>query len=155
MSIHYLIDGYNLIETHRDSFPGSLSCARQKLIDRIIAARPQGSIRNRITIFFDGQPGISSPNISGLDVRFTRGRDADWYIKSFVNKHPNPKQLVVVTDDKSIIKETVSSGAKAMSTEDFRKKLSVSANRIETSEKPVFSKEELKEINDLFLGKDR
>ncbi|MFH1416220.1 MAG: NYN domain-containing protein [Elusimicrobiota bacterium] len=155
MSVHYLLDGYNLIETHSGDFPGKLRTARDRLIDLIIEKRPEGSGRNMITLFFDGQPGIDSPREKRLDVRFTSGKEADWHIKKFVDNSDNPRRLIVVTNDKAIIKYVSIKGAKTMSSDDF-------LSRLFTEKRPAgyrtvsgknLTSEEMEDINRDFLKK--
>ncbi|MBN2407093.1 MAG: NYN domain-containing protein [Elusimicrobia bacterium] len=119
MSLYYIVDGYNVIHTHKDFFPGKIENARNVMLKAVIAAKPQGSSRNRITIVFDGQPGIRYPAPKGADIRFTDGREADWKIKKLIDRHPNPRQIVVVTDDRGIIFYARHAGAGVMSTAEF------------------------------------
>lgn len=153
MSLYYVIDGYNVIETFKELFPGSSRSSREKLVDLILLRRPEGSRRNRITIIFDGQPGITSPKEKRLDVRFTSGHEADWYIKRMVLKSDNPKEIVVVTDDRSIVREVVSAGAKVLPTSNFIKKIfPVKKNKSEYAvDKIRLTDEEIEDIKRDFL----
>ena len=124
MALYYIVDGYNVIHSHRDRFPGSIESGRQKLLSLISVMRPQGSSRNRIKVVFDGQPGVSSPSEGGgVDVRFTSGSEADDLIKKLVAGSRNPKQIVVVTDDRAIKREVSAGGASTMTTGEFIQKL--------------------------------
>ncbi len=56
MSIHYLLDGYNIIH----QMPAALDLTkledqRRHLIRFVEQHRPQGSANNRVTIIFDGE----------------------------------------------------------------------------------------------------
>lgn len=123
MSVHYIIDGYNLIQTQKDFFPGNLEKSRNILLNQIKFKHPEGSSRNKITVVFDGQPGINFPGPKGVDVKFTSGKEADWMIKEMVRKHPNPAQIFLITDDRVLGAQASVSGAAIISTRDFIKKL--------------------------------
>ncbi|MDA3792235.1 MAG: NYN domain-containing protein [Elusimicrobia bacterium] len=123
MALVYIIDGYNLIESHRKYFPGSLYAAREKLINQIKKTRPEGGLRNKVTIVFDGQPGITFPPVKNLDVKFTAGREADCLIEDMVRKSRYPASVIVITDDRRLIRFIKADGAKAEGTVEFIKKL--------------------------------
>ena len=85
MSLHYLLDGYNIIHQAPALMQGSLEERRARLVRWLNIERPQGSARNRVTVIFDGTiANISSPdyrsnrggtiaNISSPDYRSNRG----------------------------------------------------------------------------------
>ncbi len=123
MALTYIIDGYNLIETHRKYFPGSLLAAREKLIAEIKKNRPEGGARNKIIIVFDGQPGITFPPVKNLDVKFTAGREADSLIEDIVRKERNPASIIVITDDRRLGRFVKTDGAKVENTAKFIKKI--------------------------------
>ena len=123
MSLYYIVDGYNVIHSYRDRFPGSIEMARDKLLSQISVKRPQGSSRNRIKVIFDGQAGVTGPSQSGIDVAFTSGSEADDLIRKLVASDRNPKQIVVVTDDRAIIRDVSVKGASVMPTAEFLGKL--------------------------------
>ncbi len=123
MALTYIIDGYNLIETHRKYFPGSLLAAREKLIAEIKKNRPEGRARNKVIIVFDGQPGITFPPVKNLDVKFTAGREADSLIEDIVRKERNPASIIVITDDRRLGRFVKTDGAKVEATAKFIKKI--------------------------------
>jgi predicted RNA-binding protein with PIN domain len=153
MSVYYVIDGYNLIETHKDSFPGDLRTSRDHLIEIIHKRKPEGSGRNKITVVFDGQPGVSSPEEKEVDVIFTSGRSADWKIIKLVEGYNNPKQIIVVTDDRAIQRQISLSGAKFMSTVEFMKRLFPKKNNIRVENDKKLTSEDIEKINNEFLKK--
>ncbi len=60
MSLHYIIDGYNLIK-HRSFIPASnIHDPRFALIQFLRKKKPCGSPKNKVTIIFDGYWGISA-----------------------------------------------------------------------------------------------
>ncbi|MEA3507219.1 MAG: NYN domain-containing protein [Elusimicrobiota bacterium] len=123
MARAYIIDGYNLIESHRGYFPGSLHAAREKLIESIKEIRPEGGPRNKVTVVFDGRPGITFPPVKFLDVKFTAGREADAFIEDMVRESRHPAAVIVVTDDRRLGRFVRADGAKITSTREFIEKL--------------------------------
>jgi len=76
---------------------------RRALISFIERQKPQGSLNNRVTVVFDGNPdmfgGIASATVK---VVFSQGESADDKIKGIVAGSRNPKDIIVVTDDRDI-----------------------------------------------------
>ena len=104
MSLHYILDGYNIIKSVDIMADCSLENGRSRLIEMIRRERPQGSERNRVTIIFDGREDVWS--LSGNDVVksiFTSGESADDLIKRMVADEPNPKNVIVVSDDRDLV----------------------------------------------------
>lgn len=93
--------------------------------------RPQGSIRNSVTIVFDGRPGMwQAPSSISVKVIFTSGQSADDKIKEIVSEAHNKKQIIVVTDDREIKYYVRSLGAIVMTVADFLNKLRPSQGKI-------------------------
>lgn len=106
MSLHFIIDGYNLIKQTPGLNKSSLEGSRASLIQFIKVSRPQGSQNNRVTIVFDGQANVSMSwpayQDSGIRIIFSQGMSADERIKELVESAGNPKNIVVVTNDRDI-----------------------------------------------------
>ena len=102
--------------------------AREGLIKLIELRQPQGSFRNKITVVFDGKPGIWNVR-SSVEVIFTYEKSADERIKDAVEQARNKKEIVVVTNDREIQYAVRSSGAKVLSVEDFGLKLEQPAKK--------------------------
>ena len=104
MSLHYIIDGYNVIKQVRFLTGKRLRDGREGLVHFIERYRPQGSKRNEVTLVFDGKADVTSPDISKtVRVIFSRNDTADDRIKKMVEASSSPKRFVVVSDDKQII----------------------------------------------------
>ena len=122
MSLHFLIDGYNVIKKadfFRDS--ASLRNARRVLIGAL-ENRPKTSKNNQTTIVFDGRNGVGpylEKSKSQIKIVFSKDRSADEVIKKMVSECPNPKQIVVISDDKELIFSVRSLGAGIMSVNKF------------------------------------
>ncbi|MFW6134718.1 MAG: NYN domain-containing protein [Elusimicrobiota bacterium] len=150
MSVYYIIDGYNLIHCNAEIFSDNIQRARDYLTELIRIKRPHGSPRNNITVVYDGQPGVSSPSAKEIDVRFTSGKEADWMIEKIVKEHLNPKEIIVVTDDKRLRKRIRNYKANWMATEDFISRMKKKLKPPKKSESSL-SKKEKKVITDEFL----
>jgi len=122
MSLQYIIDGYNLIghtrfpRTHKNT-----GDPRRALLELIKAKRLAGSSKNKITVVFDGYPSSSGHGLDGFDMHivFSRKETADASIKRMVESQGNPRNVVVVSDDKEIKFFIKSVGARSMAVEDF------------------------------------
>ncbi len=117
---HYIVDGYNVICQSEDLSAGALRDRREKLLRFIEDRRPQGSASHRVTVVFDGRLDVSSPGWPGpTRVIFSPGKDADKVIKDLVDDLANPRDAVVVTDDRAIQRWVRGVGARILSVRDF------------------------------------
>lgn len=106
-----------------------------------------GSLRNQITIVFDGQIGISFPKKTlGVKVIFSSGETADDLIKRLVEKEVNKKSVYVVTDDRALGQSVKDFGAKVLSVKEFFGKTKEKNKKV-LEEKNISSAVEFK-IND-------
>ena len=132
MSLHYLLDGYNILHQMPLDVQGSLEHQgalqdqRGQLIQWLEVHRPQGSVKNAVTIVFDGKSGIlGGPSLSSsMKVIFSQDESADGKIKSLVAQAPNKKSIVVVTNDKDVKFAVRALGAKVMGVQDFLSNIS-------------------------------
>ena len=123
MSIQYIIDGYNI--TNHPKFTnqlprGSLD-SRSLLVQLIKKKRLCGSYRNIAWVVFDGYPDTNMESFgdNNIKVIFSRRESADSRIKKIIELVSNPKNLIVVSDDKEISFFIKSCGARPMSVEEF------------------------------------
>jgi len=120
MALHFILDGYNIIKNNESLAELPLETGRQKLIAILETRRPQGSARNRVTVVFDGQPGVGPFQHPGpVKVVFSCGQSADEKIKHMVGHSGNRKSMVVVTDDRAIRYYVRSLGAEVLGVRDF------------------------------------
>jgi uncharacterized protein len=120
-----LIDGFNLIYKFPDleekMLRGMLDDARSGLLDRL--KEFQKLKKSRIRIVFDGKKGPSrktrSERIGTIDVYYSLDYSADFLIKEFIKKDPNPKMTTVVSSDKDILFYVNRFSAKTMTSEKF------------------------------------
>ncbi len=131
MSIHIIIDGYNLIR--QSSYFSNLELqdiqfGRQALIDMLAAYKKIKA--HRITVVFDG---TRAPQFSqqrdrqkGIRIIFSHnGESADAVIKKMVRKER--QQALVVSSDREIIQSAASNGAATISSPGFEDKLAMAA----------------------------
>ena len=132
MSLHIIIDGYNLIR--QSTFLSRLDMqdiqlGREALVDMLAAYRKIKP--HPITVVFDGQ---HSPNFSeqhhrqkGIQVQFSpRGTSADDVIKRMARKER--EKALVVSSDRDITNFAASCGAATISAQQFEAKIETAAH---------------------------
>jgi predicted RNA-binding protein with PIN domain len=122
MSLQFIIDGYNLI--HHPLFrqtPKFTDSPASALLQFITINKLTGSPRNKITVVFDGYPPKSKSmhNDPQINLIFTAKDTADERIKKILESASNPKNIVVVSDDKEIRFFVKSSGGRVMGVDEF------------------------------------
>ena len=124
MSLHYLLDGYNIIHQIPALAQERFDEAREAFLKLVETSQPQGSFRNKVTVVFDGKPGIWNFKPSPyIEIIFTHSQSADDKIKDMVAQAANAKAIVVVTDDRDIQYAVRGLGAKVVGVSDFVAKL--------------------------------
>lgn len=154
--MHYIVDGYNVINSNDIFIAKTLEGRRNKLIDFILNNRPHGSLNNKITVVFDCKSknpyesgGYNRTHIGEVAVIFSDGVDlADDIIARIVDNAQNPYEITVVSNDKGIRRRTAPSGAKHESVESFLAKGSKPKNIKRAQE--ALSREIKEEINEEF-----
>ncbi len=120
MSLHFILDGYNLLKQDEHLALLNFQAGRVAFLRQIETQNLQGSASNQVTVVFDGQLGGSRERYSvGIDVVYTAGETADDWIKRFVEDSQTPKNIVVVTDDRDIRRWVRSLGAVIMGAREF------------------------------------
>lgn len=155
MSLHYLLDGYNIIKQSDFLSSGaSKKDVRSGLVRFITDKNPCGSSNNKVTIVFDGKsdmvgfmPYGESTRKYGMEVIFTSNESADDKIKELVSSSKNPKMIVVVSDDKEIQFFIRSCGARPMGVVEFIKKGNPVKKNIDDSTKIGLSYHQIAQIN--------
>ena len=130
MSLHYLVDGYNIVKQAPLLADLPLEQGRAGLLRWIDAERPQGSANNRVTVVFDGSPEHFGNSTSGIiEAVFSRNESADDHIKAMVEHSGAKSNMVVVSDDKGITLYVRSLGARIMGVKQFAPGLFASPGR--------------------------
>ncbi|OIO36568.1 MAG: hypothetical protein AUJ74_01685 [Candidatus Omnitrophica bacterium CG1_02_44_16] len=123
MSLTYIVDGYNLIKRTPRFDRDELRAARAELFSYLECYRPHGSLKNGLVVVFDSKREcFSYQEEHSFRVVFTQGETADDKIKSIVSQDRQPKEIVVVTDDKQLKLAVRSCGAQVIACAEFLKK---------------------------------
>lgn len=120
MSLQYLLDGYNILHQLPTSDHQKFDEVRQQLLRMLEIQRPQGSLRNQLTIVFDGHPGMfhHAGNVS-VKIIFSLDESADERIKKIVSGQGNKRNIIVVTDDRDVQYAVRALGAQVMDVQSF------------------------------------
>lgn len=122
MSLFYIVDGYNAIKRSAPFCELPLRQARERFLSFLENRRPHGSVRNRLAVVFDGSAQVFGfKENRTFEIIFASGESADEKIKEMVRTHKNPKNIVVVTDDRDLGYATRREGARIMSCAAFLK----------------------------------
>ena len=129
MSIHIIIDGYNLIRQsktfgHLDR--QSMQMGREALVNILVAYKKIKS--HKVTVIFDGAhaPYLSptQERIRGIAVEFSRnGESADAVIKRLARRER--QRALVVSSDREVVDSAASYGAATIDAEEFEKKITM------------------------------
>jgi predicted RNA-binding protein with PIN domain len=128
MSIHIIIDGYNLIR-QSNTFSvidrQDIQLGREALLDTLAAY--QKIKRHMITVVFDGTNALAfsqhKNRVQGIKVKFSRsGEVADTVIKRMVNREK--EKALVVSSDLDIVNFATAKGAATISSSEFEEKIS-------------------------------
>ncbi len=147
MSLHYVLDGYNIIKQIPSLKLNKLKTARDSLISFIEKYHPQGSLKNKITIVFDGNKDVLSYGHNyPFDVVFSIDESADDKIRKIVQQSKNPKNIVVVTDDRELKFLVRSLQARTINVQEFLGKAKKDTNKIQDEKRlSISAKEEIAE----------
>ncbi|MFB3919011.1 MAG: NYN domain-containing protein [Candidatus Velamenicoccus archaeovorus] len=122
MSLFYIVDGYNVIKRSGPFCDLPLRQARERFFMFLESSRPHGSVRNRLAVVFDGSAQVFGFKESRtFEIIFTTGESADEKIKEMVRADRDPRNIVVVTDDRELGYAVRCQGARVMVCADFLK----------------------------------
>jgi predicted RNA-binding protein with PIN domain len=123
MSLVYIVDGYNVIKRSSRLADKQLRAARSEFFSYLERYRPHGARANKLIVVFDGSTQVFGYSQDcSFDVIFSQGETADDKIKALVVSMKQPKNVVVVTDDKGLGLSVRSCGAHIMPTAVFMSK---------------------------------
>ena len=118
MSVHYILDGYNIIHQIPALDSKKIRDDKEHLIDFVERYKPQGSRYNQVTIVFDGHaPNFS--NSSPFEVVFSKDVSADEKIRELVKKFTNKKNTIVISDDRELRFSVRALGAQVLDVKSF------------------------------------
>ena len=168
MALHFVLDGYNMVmrlpELFKKSEGLSFEASREGLVNFLSRYRPQGNVRNPVTIVFDGYAAMKMSwgrlRQEGIGVLFSEEESADdrivHVVQKLVPRGPTRSQyqeIVVITDDRELSLRVRDLEAKVVSIKEFvarivDKQKKVSAAR-EDKEKKLTPQEEQKITEEL------
>jgi predicted RNA-binding protein with PIN domain len=128
--VHYIVDGYNVINSDDMFVSNTLKDRRNRLIKFISEFIQHGSLKNSISVVFDSKSknlcessSYSKTCMYDIEVIFSDGiLSADDIIVEIVDMSENPYNITVVTNDKGLIRRISASGAKHERVEIFLSK---------------------------------
>ena len=131
MSIHIIIDGYNLIRqssSFSDLDRQDIQLGREALLDALAAYKRIK--HHKITVVFDGTnaPPFSQHEnrVKGIKVKFSRkGELADSVIKRMVSRER--EKALVVSSDMDVVNFAATKGAATIRSSDFEEKITMAA----------------------------
>jgi predicted RNA-binding protein with PIN domain len=132
MSIHIIIDGYNVIRQSANLSVLDLQdiqLGRQALVDMLATYKKIKA--HRITVVFDGTRAPQFSRLQdrqkGIAIIFSHnGESADAVIKKMADREK--QKALVVSSDQEIVRSAASSGAATISALEFENKLTMSAH---------------------------
>lgn len=147
MSLHFVIDGYNLIKQTAVLNKINLEDSREALVRFLKIRRPQGN--NPVTVVFDGiEGGFYCRDISNIEVIFSSHQSADDRIKRMVERSPNPKNMVVVTNDREIRSFAEDHRAQIKKVEEFLAKFNPKSANPRSDDNKALSPQKASEITE-------
>lgn len=138
----------------------SLREARESLIRLLVTGNFSGSVRNRLTVVFDGQPGVDHVGTSSfVKVVFSTSQSADDLMRDMIEKSASKKSIYAITDDKALAQSIRALGARTIRVKEFfasvmpNTKASSRQQRVARStEEKYISATEASQINDELEG---
>ena len=146
---HYILDGYNALFKIKPLLKKPYQ-TRDGFIQYIKVSQPFGSIKNKVSVVFDGKAGVVSeikPSHSFLNVFFSKNESADDMIVRIVKKERNQSETIVVTDDREVKEKVKLLGCSTLSVFEFFNELTRVKNHQE-KEKPDLNSKEGKNITE-------
>jgi len=104
MSLQYIIDAYNLVNHPRFKPQKQSINIQYSLANFIRFNKLTGSKNNEVILVFDGYSpaGQGIPEETGLRCMFSLEKEADELIKKIVENSRQPRNIIIVTDDKEV-----------------------------------------------------
>jgi predicted RNA-binding protein with PIN domain len=129
MSIHIIVDGYNLIrqsKSFRRLDQQGLELGREALVESLAAYKKIKS--HKITVVFDGAhapyPAAARDRVKGIGIVFSRsGESADSVIIRMARAQR--EKALVVSSDREVVRSSEAFGAATISAEGFEDKMAM------------------------------
>lgn len=148
MSLHYIVDAYNVIR-HKSYRPRTkTNDPKRTFLSHIREERLCGSAKNLITVIFDGFASGFTYDDDSFEVVFSGESKADERIKRLVASSANPRILLVVSDDREIRDYAKIHGAGFQGVDEFLGKNERQRySKEDDSSKPELTYEKMSRIN--------
>jgi predicted RNA-binding protein with PIN domain len=119
MSLHFVIDGYNI--TNHPQFVRIIKGAKDQRSALLVFLKSKKIfLKNKVTVIFDGfcdfRFTTENPNISLL---YSQDESADDLIRRIVEQAKDPRNIIVVSDDKEVRISSRLNRAKVLKVEEF------------------------------------
>ena len=155
MSIHIIVDGYNLIrqsKSLRHLDQQSLELGRDALLESLVQYKRLKS--HKITVVFDGNMVSQPSNVkqSGMNIHYSvPPKNADVVIKILLKKKLNHRNITVISSDNEVTGFARTCQANTMRSEEFYRKYLTFEEKFDASKKErKMSKAELNEWLKIF-----
>ncbi|MBX3007962.1 MAG: NYN domain-containing protein [Melioribacteraceae bacterium] len=144
---HYIIDGNNLIGKIKPLMELQ-SNDRQTSREKIVSMLNQffAGKKLKVTLHFDGFPNNAINLVKGRVV-YSENKTADEQIRSEIDRSKNPKLIVLVTSDNSLLNYGRVCSCKTIKSEEFYREIIKSNHKSEESQQVKILEKE----NEIFL----
>lgn len=144
---HYIIDGNNLIGKIKPLMELQ-SNDRQTSREKIVSMLNQffAGKKLKVTLHFDGFPNNAINLVKGRVV-YSENKTADEQIRSEIDRSKNPKLIVLVTSDNSLLNYGRVCSCKTIKSEEFYREIIKSNHKSEESQQVKMLEKE----NEIFL----
>lgn len=151
----YIIDGYNVIKQLPNLEIKTLKDGRDDLYSIIKTKRPQGSLKNKVIIVYDGKPQYKAKisRHENIEVIFSQDEPADELIKRLIKNSNNPHNITLITDDRELKEFAMLYKVNPISVRDFFKRAKIKMDEIHIKEKTKLTLEKQKQITEELLKK--
>lgn len=149
----YIIDGYNVIKQLPNLEIKILKEGRDNLYSIIKTKKPQGSLKNKVIIVYDGKPQYKAKisRQENIEVIFSYNEPADEVIKNIIKNSNNPHNITLITDDRELKEFATLHNANAVSVRDFFKRAKIKTDEIHIKEKTKLTLKKQKQITEELL----
>jgi hypothetical protein len=147
MSLHYILDGYNIMRHPAYRPRGRAHDPKYGLIAYVRDEGLCGSAKNTASFVFDGWPSGFEYDDRRFRAFFSGDLKADDRIKRLVES-ADVKNTIVVSDDREIFEFAKMHGARAVRVEDFLCPRRAAGPVSDDTGKPELSYDKMRRIND-------
>lgn len=147
---HYIIDGNNLIgkiKSLQELQRKDKQSSREGLVN--ILNRYFAGKKTKLTLHLDGYPNLPL-YLSKGKIAYSENQTADIKIREEIERSKNPKLIILVSSDQSLINYARVNSATVMKSEEFYKEIEKSQDKNEENERIKELEKENKMFEELF-----